>query len=229
MDSWTRRRAIIDASDSVAALITDDTRPVTVPSCPEWTLEELAWHLGVVQRFWAVNVLAGDTSAPLETIDDDIVSESGAFAAWCRDSTAQLIDALDRLEEDAPCWTWWGEPQSAGAVARHQVQEAIVHAWDAANALGVAAPLPRDAALDGVPEFLHVHRSSLVVPADRALTFHASDADASWTIGSGEVTTISANASDLVLYLHRRRPLEGLNVAGDPEVVHATLAGVDLS
>ena len=229
MDSWARRRAIIDASDSVAALIADDTRQVVVPSCPEWTLEELAWHLGVVQRFWAVNVLARDTAAPVETIDDDIARESAAFAAWCRDSTAQLIDALDSLEEDAPCWTWWGEPQSAGAVARHQVQEAIVHAWDAANALGVAAPLPRDAALDGVPEFLHVHRSSLVVPADRALTFHASDADASWTIGSGEVTTISANASDLVLYLHRRRPLEGLNVAGDPEVVHATLAGVDLS
>ena len=229
MDSWSRRQAILDASDSVAALITNESRGVVVPSCPEWTFEELAWHLGVVQRFWAVNLLARDTAAPVETLDDDIASESTDFARWCRDSTAQLIAALDSLEEDSPCWTWWGEPSSAGAVARHQVQEAVVHAWDAANALGAASTLPRDAALDGIPEFLHVHRAALVVPSAKAITFHASDADASWTIGTGEATTISASASDLVLYLHGRRPLAGLTVTGDPDVVHVTLAGVDLS
>lgn len=229
MDSWARRAAIIDASESVAALITDDSRGVVVPSCPEWTFEELAWHLGVVQRFWAVNLLARSTAAPVETHDDDIASESATFAAWCRDSTAQLIDALDALAEDSPCWTWWGEPASAGAVARHQVQEAVVHAWDAANALGVATALPLDAALDGVAEFLYVHRSDLVVPSAKAITFHASDADASWTLGAGETTTISASASDLVLYLHGRRPLTEMTVTGDAAVVHATLAGVDLT
>lgn len=229
MDSWARRAAIIDASESVAALITDDSRGVVVPSCPEWTFEELAWHLGVVQRFWAVNLLARSTAAPVETHDDDIASESATFAAWCRDSTAQLIDALDALAEDSPCWTWWGEPASAGAVARHQVQEAVVHAWDAANALGVATALPLDAALDGVAEFLYVHRSDLVVPSAKAITFHASNADASWTLGAGETTTISASASDLVLYLHGRRPLTEMTVTGDAAVVHATLAGVDLT
>ena len=229
MDSWARRVAIIDASESVASLITDESRGIVVPSCPEWTLEDLAWHLGVVQRFWAVNLLARETAAPVETIDDDVASESAAFAAWCRDSTAQLIGALDSLEEDSPCWTWWGEPNSAGAVARHQVQEAVVHAWDAANAVGVAPALPRDAALDGVPEFLHVHRADLVVPSAKSITFHASDADASWTLGAGETTTISASASDLVLYLNGRCSLEALSVVGDPAVVHTTLAGVDLS
>ncbi|MDE3082875.1 MAG: maleylpyruvate isomerase family mycothiol-dependent enzyme [Acidobacteriota bacterium] len=229
MDSWARRAAIIDASESVAALISDESRGVVVPSCPEWTFEELAWHLGEVQRFWAVNLRARDASAPVATQDEDIASDSATFAAWCRESTAQLIGAIDELAEDSPCWTWWGEPASAGAVARHQVQEALVHAWDAANALGVATALPHEAALDGVPEFLHVHRSDIVVPGAKAITFHASDADASWTLGAGETTTVSASASDLVLYLHGRRPLEGLSITGDAAVVHATLAGVDLS
>ena len=229
MDSWARRATISDASESVAALISDESRAVVVPSCPEWTFEELAWHLGVVQRFWAANLLARDATAPLETHDDDIASDTTTFAAWCRDSTAQLIGAIDALAEDSPCWTWWGEPASAGAVARHQVQEAVVHAWDAAHALGVVMELPREAALDGVPEFLHVHRSDIVVPSAKAITFHASDADASWTIGAGETTTISASASDLVLYLHGRRPLEGLSITGDAAVVHTTFAGVDLS
>ena len=229
MDPSSTQRAIIEASESVAALITDDSRALIVPSCPEWTFEELAWHLGVVQRFWAANLLARNADAPLETEDDDIASESAAFAAWCRDSTAQLISALDEVGEDSPCWTWWGEPASAGAVARHQVQEALVHAWDAANALGVAQALPRAAALDGVPEFLHVHRDGLVVANGKAITFHASDADSSWTLGAGETTTISASASDLVLYLHHRRPLEGLTVTGDAGAVHATLAAIDLT
>ena len=200
-----------------------------MPSCPDWTVEELAWHLGVVQRFWSVNLLARDATAPVETRDDDIVSDTATFAAWCRESTAQLVAALDELEEDSPCWTWWGEPASAGAVARHQVQEAVVHAWDAANALGRATALPRDAALDGIPEFLHVHRADLVVPPGSAISFYANDADSSWTIGKGETTTISASASDLVLYLHGRRPLEGLHVTGDATLVHTTLAGVDLT
>ncbi|HSN02451.1 MAG TPA: maleylpyruvate isomerase family mycothiol-dependent enzyme [Acidimicrobiales bacterium] len=229
MDSGAKRAAIIDASESVAALITDESREIVVPSCPEWTLEELAWHLGVVQRFWAVNLLAREIGAPVATVDDDIASESAAFAAWCRDSTARLIDALDSLEEDSPCWTWWGEPSNAGAVGRHQVQEAVVHAWDAANAMGLASALPREAALDGIPEFLHVHRADLVVPSAKAITFHASDADASWTLGAGEATTISASASDLVLYLNGRCSLDDLSVTGDPAVAHATLAGVDLS
>ena len=176
-----------------------------------------------------MNLLARQSAAPVATDDDDIASESATFAAWCRDSTAQLIDALGSLEEDSPCWTWWGEPSNAGAVARHQVQEAVVHAWDAANAMGVTSALPRDAALDGVPEFLHVHRADLVVPSAKAITLHASDADASWTLGAGETTTISASASDLVLYLNGRCSLDGLSVSGDPAVVHATLAGVDLS
>jgi uncharacterized protein (TIGR03083 family) len=229
MDPWSGRATIIDASENIVSLITDESRGVAVPSCPQWSLEELAWHLGVVQRFWAVNLLARDTAAPVETIDDDIANESATFVAWCRDSTAQLITALDTLAPDSPCWTWWGEPASAGAVARHQVQEAVVHAWDAANALGNVAALPRDAALDGVPEFLHVHRSALVVPDTKAITFHASDAHTSWTLGAGETTTVSARASDLVLYLHGRRPLDGLTVVGDPTVVLTALAGVDLT
>ncbi|MEW1827109.1 hypothetical protein [Streptomyces sp. NPDC088196] len=39
-------------------------------------------------------------------------------------------------------------------MARHQVQETTVHAYDAETILGASQPLPDEAALDGVDEFL---------------------------------------------------------------------------
>ena len=41
----------------------DDLAPslgARVPSCPDWSLTELIWHLGRVQRFWATTVHAGE-------------------------------------------------------------------------------------------------------------------------------------------------------------------------
>lgn len=226
--SWTRQ-AISEASESIARLLSDDTRALAVPSCPEWTLQDLAWHLGIVQHFWAVNVRERNVEALRETVDDEVASDVAAFATWCRRATAELLDALDEVGFDSPCWTWWGEPATAGAVARHQVQEAAVHAWDAANALAVATPLAIEAAEDGVPEFLHVHRSALDVPSGAGVTLFATDLERSWQIGDGSAATVAATASQLVLFLHGRLPLEALAVTGDAAVVHQTLSSVDLS
>ncbi|MCX5388545.1 maleylpyruvate isomerase N-terminal domain-containing protein [Streptomyces sp. NBC_00094] len=37
---------------------------VQVPTCPEWTLFDLAQHLGQGRRFWAATVAAGPADAP---------------------------------------------------------------------------------------------------------------------------------------------------------------------
>ena len=73
-----------------------------------------------------------------------------------RESTAVLCDSLEQAGPDAPCWTWWGTPATSGAVARHQVQEAAVHCWDAEAVRESPAPLRPDVADDGVAEFLEV-------------------------------------------------------------------------
>ncbi len=229
MDSTTKRQEITDASEALVSLVREDTRTIPVPSCPEWTLEDLAWHVGVVQHFWAVNVRERNVSGPRETIDDELSSDLDAFRAWCRSTTRELLDALEEVGDESPCWVWWGEPASAGAVARHQVQEAAIHAWDGANALELATPLAPAVAADGVGEFLHVHRSAIAVPAGTGVSLHATDLDLYWRVGVEESVRVSASASDLVLFLNGRVPLEDLDVVGDVALVRATLGGVDLS
>ncbi len=132
-----------------------------VPTCPEWTLLDLAQHLGGVHRKWAAVVSAGPgTVPPAESAPEGAGTAPGereALLAWSAASTQLLLDALREAGPDRGCWTWWGpsqSPQTSGAVARHQLQEITVHTYDAEITLGTPLPLPDKAALDGVEEFL---------------------------------------------------------------------------
>lgn len=132
-----------------------------VPTCPEWTLFDLAQHLGEGRRRWAATVAAGPAAAgPVRSGPEGAPAaprEREALLAWLAASTQQLLDALREAGPDRGCWTWWGtsqSPQTCGAVARHQLQEIMVHTYDAQLTVGVPQPLPDEVALDGVEEFL---------------------------------------------------------------------------
>jgi uncharacterized protein (TIGR03083 family) len=216
-----------------AAAIGDLT--ARVPGCPDWSLRDLVAHLGAVQRFWAVTVALADDSGPPSAEQRGSREPSGELLEWFEESTRALVTALRAAGPDAPSWAWWGAsgaPLTAGAVARHQVQEAAVHAWDAQDALGRAEPLPAAVAVDGVGEFLSVGLGSLGAWPHRParVQFQAIEGP-SWTLdlspsgatadpaASGEaVTRIHGSASRLVLALYRRIPLDEVRIDGDREV-----------
>ncbi|MFC4064357.1 maleylpyruvate isomerase family mycothiol-dependent enzyme [Actinoplanes subglobosus] len=208
---------------------------VTVPGCPDWSLTDLVAHLGAVHRFWAAAVAAGDDSGPPSADQLGDREPHGDLLEWSATSTALLLAALRDAGPDAPCWAWWGAsdaPLTSSAVARHQVQEAAVHAFDAQESIGKAEPLPAAVAVDGVSEFLQVGLGSLGAWPHRParVGFQAIEGP-SWTLdlspsgakadppASGEpVTRIQATASDLVLALYRRIPLADVRVDGDRSV-----------
>ena len=104
-------------------------------------------------------VVAGpaEGAPPFEQRGD--MEPHGDLLEWSAESTRMLLAALGQVGPDADCWTWWplsDAPQTAGAVARHQVQEAGVHAYDAQEAIGKIEPIPAAVAVDGVGEFLQV-------------------------------------------------------------------------
>jgi uncharacterized protein (TIGR03083 family) len=204
-----------------------------VPSCPEWTVRDLAHHIGVVQWYWAQNVAAANaeerSGGDLTPTPDD--ADLAAWLGWCSYS---LTSALRAAGPDAPCWTWWGEPRSSGAVGHHQAQEAAVHRWDAELAAGAAEALPAELASDGVPDFVSIMVGNAADALSGTVTLTAIDTGHSWQVGPGSTggsgarkAELRATASDLVLMMYRRLPVPDTDVEGDPLLVAAFLSLAD--
>ncbi len=154
---------------------------VQVPTCPEWTLFDLAQHIGEGRRDWAATVAAGP--APAKSAAEGAPAapqEREALLAWLAESTEQLLDALRKAGPDRGVWAWWEtlqSPHTSGAVARHQLQQMAVHTYDAQITVGAPQPLPDEVALDGVDEFLStcVATTSAWPHKPAVIDFHASE------------------------------------------------------
>lgn len=215
-----------------------------VPGCPDWSVRDLVVHLGDVQRSWAVIVAAGPSAKP--PADEEFTGLEPAdgedLMSWSAASTRELVRALAAAGPDRGCWAWWAgaseAPANAGSVARHQVQEAAVHAFDAQEAAGQPEPLPGAVAADGVGEYLTVGLASLGPwPHDPGqIALAASDGDTAWTVSLGADgaraapgaagtpgARIVGTASDLVLGLYRRNTQEDLEIEGDEELAEQLL------
>jgi uncharacterized protein (TIGR03083 family) len=214
-------RFIEAESAAAAATISPATLEARVPSCPDWSLTELIWHLGRVQRFWAAIMRAGDVE-PEFPAERSGPTEAAELEEWFRAATRELLDALRTVPWDTPAWTWWKEDRTVGAIARHQVQEAAVHRWDAQlAATGRPDPLPATLADDGVDEFCWIARQ---MRGPQPIAFHATDTGTTATAGAGEpVVTASAPASDLVLLLYSRVGAGAVTVDGDRAALDAFL------
>ena len=210
-----------------AAAIAGADPAARVPSCPAWDLRELVVHLGRVQRFWASTIRRGEDVDPGRPDDSLRPAEGEDLGAWFGEGANELLRAVDESPPDRPAWTWWEAPRTAVAIARHQVQEAAVHRWDAEVAGGrPGSPLDPDVAADALDEFVHVTLAELpkwtAWPGDAAVVEVAPTdvvgASRSVFLGGADgppTTTLSATASDLLLLLYGRLPLEAATVTGD--------------
>lgn len=139
-------------------------------------------------------------------------------------------------------------------MARHQVQEAAVHAFDAQLTTGTSQPVPRVVALDGIAEFIGIsHGTAGPWPYKPVrIGLHASEGE-SWILdltasGSdvlvgrpaatrlcgtasdlhGTASDLHGTASDLLLTLHGRLSPDSLRIQGDRALVRKLLSWPDL-
>ncbi|MGW3656843.1 maleylpyruvate isomerase family mycothiol-dependent enzyme [Streptomyces sp. NPDC005151] len=216
---------------------------VRVPSCPDWSLRDLVEHLTEVHRFWAAAVAAGPSEKPPTVAPSDDTSSAGLLARSAT-ATQELIAALRAAGPAMGCWTWWGDsavPMTSGAVARHQIQEAAVHAFDAQLATKTPQPIPAVVALDGIAEFISVsHGTAGPWPHEPArIGLHAAEGK-SWLVnlaasgshvldGQHETAAdLHGSASNLLLTLHGRLPLDSLRSEGDRATLENLLSWPDL-
>ena len=234
---------IEDRSEALRAAAAQAGMAARVPCCPDWNVSDLVTHLGEVQLFWAADVAAGPAVQPP---DEDAVGDRephGDLLTWSADATAKLLAALREAGPDRMCWTWWEEagmaPTTTEAVARHQVQEAGVHAFDAQQAAGHGLPLPAAVAADGVNEYITVE-----LPTNGPWPYEETGPGGSWLLDLGPhglhvlqgdrhgdakpSATVTADPSDMVLAFYRRDLPGELHIDGDADLVPQLLSWPNL-
>jgi uncharacterized protein (TIGR03083 family) len=227
----------------VAAVAAAPDLDAQVPTCPEWTLFDLVQHLGVGRRAWAATIAAGPADA--KAAPDEATAPREGLLEWMAASTKQLVDALEAAGPDRGCWTWWGDsqsPETAFAVARHQLQEIAIHTYDAQLTAGLDAALVDEVAFDGVDEFLHTcNATTSPWPHEPAvLNYHVTDGR-SWRLDFNadglqvtRITTpdadadlsVTATAAELELCMYGRLPADSLKLDGDRQVLQRLIEWV---
>ncbi len=219
---------VINESGEALATLAAGQFDTAVPSCPGWKVRDLLQHLIEVHWFWA-SVVEGRLAAPPTTGRPDAVADDHLISRFLL-GVHHLTDVLETADQSATVYTWAPARHDVAFVTRHQVQEIVVHGWDAALAVGAEWPIATDVALDSVEEFLTYSVSSRDDPADppRAaldgvLGLRCTDADASWTIEDDvmagtvrfepglrdDAVVLAGPAADLLLWLYAREHLPG--------------------
>src|SRR4051812_9354896 len=93
-------------ADSVA--IADAARgglDTAVPSCPEWTVEQLVSHLGSVHQ-WARELVSRRATERLSRRDLAPAPEGAAVVDWFVTGAESLAAALRDAGPDAAVWNW---------------------------------------------------------------------------------------------------------------------------
>ncbi|WP_405021151.1 maleylpyruvate isomerase family mycothiol-dependent enzyme [Kitasatospora sp. NBC_00070] len=205
----------------------------TVPTCPDWTVADLARHVGQAYLQKTVTMREGaepDPWPPAGLADEEPL-------ALLDRTYADLLAEFAAHEPEDPADTWYAPDRSVRFLIRRMAQETVIHRIDAELATGrPIAPIPADLAVDGIDELLKVYVSFSVrtwgdsfteILADSpGRTYAVRTDDASWHVrtGPGRFTvedgadekadvTISGAPADVLRWVWNR------TVAGEPSGV----------
>lgn len=170
-----------------AVLAADLDTPVA--SCPEWSVRDLAAHLGGVHRWVTAHV--GERRQKLVRrgeIDPPMPGGQDAVAAWLREGAAALVAVFREADPDTEVGGF-GRPVTVAWWARRQCHETLVHRADAEIAAGRTplADVDPEVASDGVDEHLEMimlasTRRTALHGDGETLHLHATDAAGEWVI-----------------------------------------------
>ena len=240
LDCLAQDYALLRSAASSASL------QAPVPSCPGWTVADLASHVGEVYLHKAT-VMRDDkwpdpwppaehaSLPPLTLLDDGYHELTAEFAA---------------RSPDDPSPTWYEPEQTVGFWIRRMAQETVVHRMDAQLAAGLpVTPAPDDLAADGVDEVLKrfLAYGSVQWPEEYAtvqgghlatgegtdtviVTTGVSPAQTSWTVrptpvmvtvtdgrADGARAEIAAGPDAMLRSLWGRAGDDAVTVTGDPD------------
>ncbi|MCW2911750.1 MAG: hypothetical protein JWL68_6539 [Actinomycetia bacterium] len=184
---------ITASTQALAGLVDGADLTVSVPTCPDWTLRQLATHVGRAQR-WAAQIVSTESAQAIafrEVPDGRIPDDPAQHAGWLRAGADRLVTVLGQAG-DVLVWAS-GAQRPAGYWARRMTHETTVHGVDAQLTVpsgnGRRGPdgrpaIPADVAADGIDEWLTMlaepgdgdpDLSDAVLAAGESLHVHAAD------------------------------------------------------
>jgi uncharacterized protein (TIGR03083 family) len=209
-----------------------------VPSCPDWTVDDLLRHVGIVQR-WATGQVGERRTERVWTDDVQAPAEREALFDWVRDASAALVAVLRATPPDTPMWTFpgmgearfWSRRQ-AHEIALHRVDVQLARPGDA----GPPDPIESELARDGIDEFLDgvvpYRLRDRMVGDGETFHFHRTDGHGEWLVrltpsgpeverahAKGDLA-VRGGASDLLLVLRNRGRLDAVEIFGDVALLH---------
>lgn len=173
----------------------------TVPTCPDWSLEELVLHMGGALRGSGALVRARvQRKIPYEQVPrgdgPEPPGDAAALDAWLAEAGELVVGALREAGPDAKVWSW-ADVHTSGFWARRMAHEITVHRADATLAAGLRYEVAPDIAADAIDEWLQIVEwaqraqpdeaaSRELRGVDRSIHLHATDAapglNAEWVV-----------------------------------------------
>ncbi|MGC1239243.1 MAG: maleylpyruvate isomerase family mycothiol-dependent enzyme [Acidimicrobiales bacterium] len=137
--------------DRFSAGLANADMSARVPTCPDWSIEDLTRHLGKVHR-WATMLVSERATSRISlgttSFDGDVVD-----AEWLSLGGRALVEVLRSANPDDPMWAW-GADQHVRFWSRRQLHETFVHRLDLELATRTLSYIDPAIALDAADEFL---------------------------------------------------------------------------
>lgn len=238
----TREYALLHAAVAAA------DPAVPVPTCPGWTMDDLAGHVAEVYLHKAecIRLRQFPTPWPPQRSGGPLTAELDS--AWAR-----LMEQFATHEPGDPAATWHEPDQTVGMWIRRMAHETVIHRLDAQLTAGTQVdPIPADLALDDIDEVLTLFiayastrwpgefAAHLEDPDTRPLRVTATDDgnSRSWVVtvdpqgvrvtkttsaaqvaGAAPAARVRGDADAVARWLWGRAGLDALTVEGDTALV----------
>ncbi|MBV9452317.1 MAG: maleylpyruvate isomerase family mycothiol-dependent enzyme [Streptosporangiaceae bacterium] len=192
-DDFARLRAVAPA---------DLAAPV--PTCPGWTVADLARHVAQVYMHKTLTMREG--AEPEQWPPDETASAEPL--ALLDQAYAGLLAEFAARKPDDPAGSWYKPDQTVGFWIRRMAQETVIHRIDAELGTGQpVTPVPRDLAVDGIDELLKVFLAysvgewgdyfTSILASSPGWTYAVRTDGAAWRVQTGPgLVTVSASAAD---------------------------------
>ncbi|BCJ32850.1 hypothetical protein Athai_03530 [Actinocatenispora thailandica] len=228
-----RYRECLAADAARLREVAADRLAAPVPSCPDWSVDDLVRHVAQVYLHKVAAMQRGER--PVDWPPD--LAAEPTLALFDR-AIAELSAEFDRHAATDPTWTFYPGDQTVAFWLRRMAQETAVHRIDAELAAGAVTPVPDDLALDGVDEVLSIMltwgTNAFPDDPDTAALLRAGDgravcldtgagryavrvsaAGVELTPGGAGDVTVRADPPTMLRWLWNRAPADAATIDGD--------------